>query len=101
MMRSKFLSIAPGLILLSCFGCGRHLGVNRSESAVLRPEDELRFEVLYKQNCAGCHGAEGKNGPADARVRDFCGRVSDGQADRGPRERYAPALGCENQSYAA
>ena len=64
MMRSKFLSIAPGLILLTCLGCGRHPGVSRSESAVLRPEDELRFEVLYKQNCAGCHGAEGKNGPA-------------------------------------
>ena len=35
-----------------------------SESAVLRPEDELRFEVLYKQNCAGCHGANGMNGAA-------------------------------------
>ena len=35
-----------------------------SEPAVLRPEDELRFEVLYKQNCAGCHGANGMNGAA-------------------------------------
>ena len=64
MMRSKYRSIAPGLILLSCLGCGRHPGVNRSESAVLRPEDEMRFEVLYQQNCAGCHGANGKNGAA-------------------------------------
>jgi mono/diheme cytochrome c family protein len=31
---------------------------------VLRPDAELRFDVLYKQNCAGCHGADGKNGAA-------------------------------------
>jgi cytochrome c oxidase cbb3-type subunit 3/ubiquinol-cytochrome c reductase cytochrome c subunit len=31
---------------------------------VPRPEAELRFDVLYRQNCAGCHGAEGKNGAA-------------------------------------
>src|SRR5439155_14171858 len=27
--------------------------------------DEVRdFATLYRQNCAGCHGADGKNGPA-------------------------------------
>lgn len=61
MMRRNALSIASGLFLLTCLGCGSHAG---KESAVPRPEDELRFDVLYRQNCAGCHGADGKNGAA-------------------------------------
>lgn len=28
------------------------------------PQDQLSFNVLYKQNCAACHGEEGHNGPA-------------------------------------
>jgi mono/diheme cytochrome c family protein len=31
---------------------------------VQRPTDILDPVVLYKQNCAGCHGADGKLGPA-------------------------------------
>ena len=31
---------------------------------VQRPTDVLDPVVLYKQNCAGCHGADGKRGPA-------------------------------------
>jgi cytochrome c oxidase cbb3-type subunit 3 len=33
-------------------------------SIVKRPTDILDPVVLYNQNCAGCHGAEGKLGPA-------------------------------------
>jgi cytochrome c oxidase cbb3-type subunit 3/ubiquinol-cytochrome c reductase cytochrome c subunit len=29
-----------------------------------RPEQVLDFATLYKQNCAGCHGENGKNGAA-------------------------------------
>ena len=29
---------------------------------VVRPDDILDFRVLYKENCSGCHGAEGKGG---------------------------------------
>ncbi len=32
---------------------------------VPRPEHVLAFNELYAQNCAGCHGAEGKEGPAN------------------------------------
>ncbi len=31
---------------------------------VLRPEQVLDFDTLYKQNCAGCHGADGRHGNA-------------------------------------
>ena len=64
MMRPIVLSMAPGLFLLACLGCGSQSGAPGREAAVPRPEDELRFEVLYKQNCAGCHGADGKDGAA-------------------------------------
>ncbi len=29
---------------------------------VVRPDDVLDFKVLYKENCSGCHGVEGKGG---------------------------------------
>ena len=29
-----------------------------------RPESVLDFTTLYSQNCSGCHGARGKNGPS-------------------------------------
>jgi cytochrome c oxidase cbb3-type subunit 3/ubiquinol-cytochrome c reductase cytochrome c subunit len=31
---------------------------------VVRPEEVLDFATLYKQNCAACHGENGKNGAA-------------------------------------
>jgi cytochrome c oxidase cbb3-type subunit 3 len=64
MMRPIVLSMAPGLFLLACLGCGSHLGAPGREAPVPRPEDELGFEVLYKQNCSACHGENGSGGPA-------------------------------------
>src|SRR5215469_9360149 len=31
---------------------------------VPRPDSVLNPEVLFRQNCSGCHGAEGRNGAA-------------------------------------
>ncbi len=45
-------------------GCGRIFGRPGPESEVLRPEQVLDFETLYKANCAGCHGANGSRGAA-------------------------------------
>jgi mono/diheme cytochrome c family protein len=32
------------------------------EPEVPRPDDVLSFNTLYKENCSGCHGADGKGG---------------------------------------
>ena len=41
-------------------GCGRPNPADRPVS----PDQSLDFAVLYGQNCAGCHGKDGKLGPA-------------------------------------
>ena len=57
------------LALLGCSICYATAGCNapgkpKVQSESLRPEDILDFATLYKQNCAGCHGNNGKNGAA-------------------------------------
>jgi len=64
MMRPELHSIAASFLVLCCFGCGIRVGGRSREASVPRPEDELKFDVLYRQNCAGCHGANGRNGAA-------------------------------------
>ena len=45
-------------------GCSIALADRRKDLEVLPPEDILDFTTLYNQNCAGCHGAEGKGAAA-------------------------------------
>jgi mono/diheme cytochrome c family protein len=51
--------------LLALVGC-RMPGKPAPGDEAKRPVDVLDPVVLYKENCAGCHGAEGKMGPAMA-----------------------------------
>jgi mono/diheme cytochrome c family protein len=59
------LSLLACAVLLTSAGCwnppGRPAGP-RTES--LRPDQVLNFPVLYAENCAGCHGAHGREGAA-------------------------------------
>ena len=64
MMRLQASLSATCLLLLSLSGCGDPPGYPKPESEVLRPEDQLNFSTLYRQNCAACHGANGENGAA-------------------------------------
>lgn len=53
--------VLPGIAMLA--GC--HLpGRPKPEDEVPRPEAVMSFDTLYGQNCAGCHGVDGQNGPA-------------------------------------
>jgi cytochrome c oxidase cbb3-type subunit III len=47
-------------------GCGSPHGQPSKGSETLAPNQVLEFGALYTENCAGCHGAEGRGGAAIA-----------------------------------
>jgi cytochrome c oxidase cbb3-type subunit 3 len=55
---------ALGAILLT--GCSSPHGQPRKGTETLAPDQVLDFGTLYAENCAGCHGAEGRGGAAIA-----------------------------------
>jgi mono/diheme cytochrome c family protein len=61
--RSHF-SLAFGgiLAIFSLTACNSLPGRPASDPEVVRPDEVLDFNTLYKQNCSACHGAEGKGG---------------------------------------
>ena len=54
------------VMLLACAACSRSPGVYRIEPAVVPPSEIVDFNEIYGQNCAGCHGVDGKGGAAIA-----------------------------------
>jgi cytochrome c oxidase cbb3-type subunit 3/ubiquinol-cytochrome c reductase cytochrome c subunit len=51
------------MTLLLCVGC-KPPGKPTTADIELRPEEVRDFATLYQQNCAGCHGQDGKGNPA-------------------------------------
>jgi len=51
------------LALLAAAGCNLP-GKPKAGPEVPRPEEVLAFDKLYGDNCAGCHGVDGRNGSA-------------------------------------
>ena len=58
------LAAAIGAMLLS--GCTSPPGQPREGSEPLAPNEVMDFGKLYTENCAGCHGVEGRGGAAIA-----------------------------------
>jgi mono/diheme cytochrome c family protein len=58
------LSLAATLAVMLFTGCGTPHGQPLQGSETLAPNEILDFETLYAENCAGCHGAEGRGGAA-------------------------------------
>ncbi len=54
------------VVLLLCAACTGSPGVPRADSEVVAPDAVTDFKLLYGQNCAGCHGPDGKGGAAIA-----------------------------------
>jgi len=57
------LSAVVGMILLNAGGCNLSGKPDQADLPV-SPEQIANFDQLYTTNCAGCHGATGKLGPA-------------------------------------
>ena len=56
---------APGLPRWLLASCGlRPLGPTQAADRPVPADQVVDFATLYEQNCAGCHGADGKLGPA-------------------------------------
>ena len=62
--RHLYVLVTLAAILVS--GCGTPHGKPSKDSEVLAPNEVLEFGTLYAENCAGCHGADGRGGAAIA-----------------------------------
>ena len=65
-MRRRVLVNALLLATLLAGGCARLPGKPAPGAEVPRPDSVLDPVTLYGANCAGCHGKDGKHGPAMA-----------------------------------
>ena len=63
-LRYPCLAAVVGMIVLS--GCSSPPGRPRKSSEILAPNEVTDFRTLYAENCAGCHGSEGRGGAAIA-----------------------------------
>jgi mono/diheme cytochrome c family protein len=62
----RYLCAPAALGLMFFSGCSSPKGQPRQGSESLAPNEVLDFRTLYSENCAGCHGPEGRGGAAIA-----------------------------------
>lgn len=60
------LCVFTALAATLCSSCSAPHGQPSRDSEVLVPSEVLDFGTLYAENCAGCHGAQGRGGAAIA-----------------------------------
>src|SRR5215471_21863104 len=64
-MKVRFrLGVTLLLMVLGATSCSQLSGKPGPNSEVPRPDQILDSKLLFARNCAGCHGAEGKEGAA-------------------------------------
>jgi cytochrome c oxidase cbb3-type subunit 3 len=80
LLRYLCASAALGATLLT--GCASPHGQPRKGSETLAPNEVLEFGTLYAENCAGCHGAEGRGGAAIALANPVYLAIADDAAIR-------------------
>ena len=64
MSAMRYLLVFAALMLL--LGCSSSPGQPGRAAEVLAPSEVTDFRALYAENCAGCHGVEGRGGAANA-----------------------------------
>ena len=94
---SRHLCVFTALAAILFSGCGAPHGQPNKGSEVLAPKEVLEFNTLYAENCAGCHGAEGRGGAAIALANPVYLAIADDAAIRkvianGVRETTMPAF---------
>ena len=73
------LAILVGILLSSC---GSPHGQPSKDSEVLAPNQVLDFAILYSENCAACHGPEGRGGAAIALANPVFLAIADDEVIR-------------------
>jgi mono/diheme cytochrome c family protein len=69
MKRLHVLLALSAYTVLACAACNSSPGRPGTGSEAIPPDQVVEFNVLYGQNCAGCHGTSG-NGGATIALRD-------------------------------
>jgi cytochrome c oxidase cbb3-type subunit 3 len=65
-MKISLLASAAWMLSTVMCGCANAPGKQLSAATPIVPSEISNFNVLYGDNCAGCHGPEGRNGAAIA-----------------------------------
>jgi mono/diheme cytochrome c family protein len=63
-MNVRWMAASTLLCVLALSAAGCRVTPARPGDAAQRPDEVSNVAVLYQQNCAACHGANGKNGVA-------------------------------------
>jgi len=63
-MNLRSLASSFMIAVVTLFAAGCKVAPARPEPAAQRPDQVLNFATLYQQNCAACHGEQGRNGVA-------------------------------------
>jgi cytochrome c oxidase cbb3-type subunit 3 len=64
--RPILVIVATIVALMASAACSNLPGAHSPDLAVVPPNEVVDFNALYGQNCAGCHGVDGKGGAAFA-----------------------------------
>ena len=77
------LSFISLTLVMSSVGCHRSIGPPNDQEGLMRPENIVSFDRLYRQNCSACHGENGSGGPAlDLANPDYQALVDDASLRR-------------------
>jgi cytochrome c oxidase cbb3-type subunit 3 len=61
---NAILSFISLTLVMSGVGCQQRIGPPNDEEELMRPENVVSFDRLFRQNCSACHGDNGSGGPA-------------------------------------
>jgi cytochrome c oxidase cbb3-type subunit III len=79
--RFQYLCTSAVLSLLLS-GCSSPHGQPQEDSEAIAPSQVSDFAILYSQNCAGCHGAQGRGGSAIGLADPVYLAIADGTSIR-------------------